>query len=250
MTAETGLTTLEALTPGAPAGRVAASNASPGSGCPMSCLAAGPGYEGDAENALWRPVTLALRRGLSRLGLMSMSRAAFENVALSVIFPQLAPAGIEAVRGAARAADAVRVQESAPRWERAPDLRQPSGLQSGSSVLLLADVVVHADRVDQTEFRLQALRTDQRQIAVNAAVNVACSCETDHATHDVDIDRTVPLAEARRSGACNWSAAKREQSADDRTRPQSLAVTEVRRRGRCRGHRRDPVKSRFPAGRS
>lgn len=46
------------------------------------------------------------------------------------------------------------------------------------------------------------------------------------AASDVDIDHLVPLAEAWDSGAYNWSAPKREQFANDRTRPQLLAVTD------------------------
>ncbi|MGW6309093.1 HNH endonuclease family protein [Streptomyces niveus] len=46
------------------------------------------------------------------------------------------------------------------------------------------------------------------------------------AASDVDIDHLVPLAEAWDSGAYNWSASKREQFANDRTRPQLLAVTD------------------------
>lgn len=46
------------------------------------------------------------------------------------------------------------------------------------------------------------------------------------AASDVDIDHMVPLAEAWGSGAHSWSASKREQFANDRTRPQLLAVTD------------------------
>lgn len=46
------------------------------------------------------------------------------------------------------------------------------------------------------------------------------------AASDVDIDHMVPLSEAWGSGAYNWSASKREQFANDRTRPQLLAVTD------------------------
>lgn len=43
---------------------------------------------------------------------------------------------------------------------------------------------------------------------------------------DVDIDHVVPLAEAWRSGATGWTTAEREQFANDRWRPQILAVTD------------------------
>ena len=46
------------------------------------------------------------------------------------------------------------------------------------------------------------------------------------AASDLDIDHLVPLAEAWDSGASAWTATKREQFANDITRPQLLAVTD------------------------
>jgi hypothetical protein len=43
---------------------------------------------------------------------------------------------------------------------------------------------------------------------------------------DVDIDHMVPLANAWKTGAASWTTAKREQFANDLTRPQLLAVTD------------------------
>ncbi|WP_236808299.1 HNH endonuclease family protein [Amycolatopsis albispora] len=43
---------------------------------------------------------------------------------------------------------------------------------------------------------------------------------------DVDIDHIVPLAEAWRSGASSWTTSKRQQFANDLTRPQLIAVTD------------------------
>ncbi|WP_225830764.1 HNH endonuclease family protein [Streptomyces sp. NK08204] len=43
---------------------------------------------------------------------------------------------------------------------------------------------------------------------------------------DVDIDHLVPLAEAWDSGASKWTTAKRQDFANDVTRPQLLAVTD------------------------
>lgn len=43
---------------------------------------------------------------------------------------------------------------------------------------------------------------------------------------DLDIDHVVPLAEAWRSGASSWTTAKRQQFANDLTRPQLIAVTD------------------------
>ncbi|MFC9886059.1 HNH endonuclease family protein [Streptomyces pilosus] len=46
------------------------------------------------------------------------------------------------------------------------------------------------------------------------------------AASDVDIDHLVPLAEAWDSGAGSWTTAQRQAFANDRTRPQLLAVTD------------------------
>ncbi|MCD0448812.1 HNH endonuclease family protein [Actinocorallia sp. API 0066] len=46
------------------------------------------------------------------------------------------------------------------------------------------------------------------------------------AASDVDIDHMVPLAEAWRSGASSWTTAKRQQFANDLSRPQLWAVTD------------------------
>ncbi|WP_328401048.1 HNH endonuclease family protein [Streptomyces sp. NBC_00390] len=47
-----------------------------------------------------------------------------------------------------------------------------------------------------------------------------------YAASDVDIDHLIPLAEAWDSGAYNWTTSKRQQLANDLTRPQLLAVTD------------------------
>lgn len=46
------------------------------------------------------------------------------------------------------------------------------------------------------------------------------------AAADIDIDHVVPLAEAWRSGANSWTTSKRQQFANDLTRPQLIAVTD------------------------
>ncbi|MFI9624525.1 HNH endonuclease family protein [Streptomyces sp. NPDC052042] len=45
------------------------------------------------------------------------------------------------------------------------------------------------------------------------------------AASNLDIDHVVPLAEAWRSGASGWTTAKRQDFANDLTRPQLIAVT-------------------------
>ncbi|MFD9413030.1 HNH endonuclease family protein [Streptomyces sp. NPDC059989] len=63
-----------------------------------------------------------------------------------------------------------------------------------------------------------------------AAVSGSWYSEYDGATwtaaSDLDIDHVVALAEAWRSGANSWTTAKRQQFANDLTRPQLIAVTD------------------------
>ncbi|MFF3327409.1 HNH endonuclease family protein [Streptomyces sp. NPDC002889] len=47
-----------------------------------------------------------------------------------------------------------------------------------------------------------------------------------YAASDIDIDHIVPLSEAWRSGANSWTTSKRQQFANDLTRPQLIAVTD------------------------
>jgi Protein of unknown function (DUF1524) len=71
----------------------------------------------------------------------------------------------------------------------------------------------------------------------NVAVNGSCYPTTgswyspyDGATwtvpSDVDIDHVVPLAEAWRSGASNWTTSKRRSFANDLSHPQLIAITD------------------------
>lgn len=65
------------------------------------------------------------------------------------------------------------------------------GPQPWTPTVLGLDVIEHADGGDQLEFLLQVVWTDFGQLAVDATVNVACWCDTDHASHDVDALRLV-----------------------------------------------------------
>ncbi|MFB6576000.1 MULTISPECIES: hypothetical protein [unclassified Streptomyces] len=68
------------------------------------------------------------------------------------------------------------------------------------------------------EFLLQVVWTGPGRLAVDAAVNVACWCDTDHASHDVDVfSRAVAdlalLPQAFRAGTerlIGWPADPRD----------------------------------------
>ncbi|MFJ9648601.1 HNH endonuclease family protein [Streptomyces sp. NPDC004244] len=82
--------------------------------------------------------------------------------------------------------------------------------------------------------RETVLKRDGRNVVTDAncaSVSGSWYSEYDGATWtaaaDLDIDHVVPLAEAWRSGANSWTTSKRQQFANDLTRPQLIAVTDV-----------------------
>ncbi|GAA1867380.1 HNH endonuclease family protein [Asanoa iriomotensis] len=81
--------------------------------------------------------------------------------------------------------------------------------------------------------RETVLRRDGSNVVVNsscAATSGSWYSPYDGATWtnaaDVDIDHVVPLAEAWRSGANSWTTSRRQQFANDLSRPQLIAVTD------------------------
>ncbi|WP_328868657.1 hypothetical protein OHT76_43925 [Streptomyces sp. NBC_00287] len=117
---------------------------------------------------------------------MAMVRGACDDIPLTTLFPRLSPADAESLKHAARGVDAARAGEDKAEWEWALDHVAFPGPQPWTPIILGLDVIEHADRGDQLEFLLQVVWTDLGQLAVDAAVNVACWCDTDHAGHDVD----------------------------------------------------------------
>ncbi|WP_331739762.1 hypothetical protein OG613_44465 (plasmid) [Streptomyces sp. NBC_00015] len=135
-----------------------------------------------------------------------MMRGAFDAVPLTVLFPLLTPADVGSLNQAAGTVDAARAGRTTADWEWVLEQAAFPGTQLGRPIVLGLDVIEHAEGGDQLEFLLQVVWTDPGQLAVDAAVNVACWCESDHATHDVDALRLVvgeetSLSDAFRAGA-------------------------------------------------
>jgi hypothetical protein len=85
----------------------------------------------------------------------------------------------------------------------------------------------------QCNAREEVLRRDGKDVQVDAEcrpVSGSWFSPYDGETHtdasDVDIDHWVPLAEGWRSGAADWTEAKRTEFANDLTRHQLIAVTD------------------------
>ncbi|MFG2296915.1 HNH endonuclease family protein [Streptomyces sp. NPDC048603] len=68
--------------------------------------------------------------------------------------------------------------------------------------------------------------TDSSCAAVSGSWFSEYDGATWYAASDLDIDHVVALSEAWRSGAGSWTTAKRQQFANDLTRPQLIAVTD------------------------
>ncbi|MDG5808893.1 hypothetical protein P9869_40955 [Streptomyces ossamyceticus] len=147
-----------------------------------------------------------------------MQRGSFNDIPLTMLIPGLSPAGVESLKDAARAVDAIHLKEARAEWQWALEHAVFPGTQTGTPVVLGLDVIKHAGGGDQLEFLLNVVWTDLGQLAVEAAVNVACWCDTDHASHDVDACKLVVadltlLPHAFRAGAerlIGWLAEPRD----------------------------------------
>ncbi|MFD5326860.1 hypothetical protein [Streptomyces sp. NPDC127092] len=117
---------------------------------------------------------------------MPMSRAAFADIPWTTLFPLLSAADLESLKHAARAVDAARVDRGGADWEWALQHAAFPGMQPWTPIIRGMNVIERAARGDQLEFQLQVVWTELGRLAVDAAVNVSCWCDIDHATHDVD----------------------------------------------------------------
>ncbi|MFI8404941.1 hypothetical protein ACIGG5_32455 [Streptomyces sp. NPDC085463] len=125
---------------------------------------------------------------------------------MTALFPFLTAADVKSLRQAAGMVDAVRAGRTPADWEWALQHAAFPGTQQSTPIIFGLDVIQHAEGGDQLEFLLQVVWVDPGRLAVDAAVNVACWCETDHATHDVDtlrlvVDEETPLPAAFLAGA-------------------------------------------------
>ncbi|RKT03042.1 uncharacterized protein DUF1524 [Streptomyces sp. 3211.6] len=86
------------------------------------------------------------------------------------------------------------------------------------------EVVLQRDGKDVArDFECRAVKGSWKSLYDGVTVNEASK---------LDIDHMVPLAEAWRSGAAAWDAAKRKAFANDLTRPQLLAVSAASNRSK------------------
>lgn len=135
-----------------------------------------------------------------------LMRGGFGDVPTTTLFPFLNPADVDSLHRAARAVDEARRDGDTGDWEWFPEHAAFPGRQVGTPIVLGLDVIGHAEEGDQLEFLLQVVWTALGRLAVDVAVNVACWCGTDHATHDVDA-LTVVVSDETSLPEAFWAAA-------------------------------------------
>ncbi|MFE2923999.1 HNH endonuclease family protein [Streptomyces goshikiensis] len=131
---------------------------------------------------------------------------------------------------AAQAAPPAPISASAARAYLATVTPTAEGSTSGYSRTLFPHWSTVSGACNTRETVLKRDGKNVVQDSSCAAVSGSWYSEYDDATWtvatDLDIDHVVPLAEAWRSGANSWTTAKRQQFANDLTRPQLIAVTD------------------------
>ncbi|MFF0484881.1 hypothetical protein [Streptomyces sp. NPDC004435] len=136
-------------------------------------------------------------------------RGDFDDVPLAALFPFLAPADADSLNQTANTVDAARAGRTTADWEWVLEPVAFAGSQPGMPIVLGLVVIEHAAGGDQLEFLLQVVRTGPGQLVLEAAVNVACWCETDHAAHDVDNALRLPVGEAFSWPDASWAGVER-----------------------------------------
>ncbi|MER5730106.1 HNH endonuclease family protein [Streptomyces sp. NPDC002138] len=131
---------------------------------------------------------------------------------------------------AAQAAPPAPISAAAARAYLATVTPKAEGSSSGYSRALFPHWITQSGACNTREVVLKRDGVNVVQDSSCAAVSGSWYSEYDGATwtaaSDLDIDHMVPLAEAWRSGASSWTTAKRQQFANDLTRPQLIAVTD------------------------
>ncbi len=131
---------------------------------------------------------------------------------------------------AAQAAPPTPISASAARSYLATVTPRTEGSTSGYSRDLFPHWSTVSGSCNTRETVLKRDGVNVVQDSACAAVSGSWYSEYDGATwtaaSDIDIDHMVPLAEAWRSGANAWTTSKRQQFANDLTRPQLIAVTD------------------------
>ncbi|MFF8843940.1 HNH endonuclease family protein [Streptomyces sp. NPDC015127] len=152
------------------------------------------------------------------------------RIAVLAATSALAATGLLATAPAAQAAPPTPVSASTARSYLSQLTVSPEGSSTGYSRDLFPHWITQSGACNTREVVLKRDGSNVAQDSSCAAVSGSWYSPYDGATwyaaSDVDIDHIVPLAEAWRSGANSWTTSKRQQFANDLTRPQLIAVTD------------------------
>ncbi|MFF3287261.1 HNH endonuclease family protein [Streptomyces sp. NPDC003023] len=152
------------------------------------------------------------------------------RIAVLAAASALATTGLLATAPAAQAAPPTPVTASTARSYLSQLTVAAEGSTSGYSRDLFPHWITQSGNCNTREVVLKRDGSNVQQDSSCAATSGSWYSSYDGATwyaaSDVDIDHIVPLAEAWRSGASSWTTSKRQQFANDLTRPQLIAVTD------------------------
>jgi hypothetical protein len=152
------------------------------------------------------------------------------RIAVLAATSALAATGLLATAPAAQASPPTPVSAATARTYLGQLTVKAESSSSGYSRDLFPHWSTQSGSCNTREVVLKRDGTNVQQNSSCAAVSGRWYSEYDDAiwsaASDVDIDHVVALSEAWRSGAAGWTTSKRQQFANDLTRPQLIAVTD------------------------
>ncbi|MCX4582430.1 HNH endonuclease family protein [Streptomyces sp. NBC_01481] len=152
------------------------------------------------------------------------------RIAVLAATSALAVTGLLATAPAAQASPPTPVSASTARTYLSQLTVKAEGSSTGYSRDKFPHWITQSGTCNTREVVLKRDGTNVVQDSSCAAVSGSWFSEYDGATwtlaSDLDIDHVVALSEAWKSGANSWTTAKRQQFANDLTRPQLIAVTD------------------------
>jgi hypothetical protein len=163
-------------------------------------------------------------------GVYARRSGGVRRAAVLAVTSALAMAGLLATSPTAQAAPPTPVSATTARSYLSQLTVSAEGSSTGYSRDLFPHWITQSGACNTREVVLKRDGTNVQQDSSCAATSGRWFSPYDGATwsaaSDVDIDHIVPLAEAWRSGANSWTTSKRQQFANDLTRPQLIAVTD------------------------
>lgn len=149
------------------------------------------------------------------------STGSLADVPLAALFHSVGVTELERIREAGRSLDGSGWKHRGPEWSWFPQHAEfPGRHVVGTPQILLAEMVRHDEGGDSLSLVLDVTWGPEGGLRVTAAVNAACWCEVDHATHDVDslelaVGTDVSLGAAFERGVEQmllWSEGQRDPS--------------------------------------